>query len=104
MRIRYIGAIVTMVVAASTPAAGQAMADVDPRWNAWLGCWQLLEERVREEWDPEPATREFVPAKGAVICVTPTDRPNAVRLTTRVESQSTLEDTIVADGTKHPLR
>jgi hypothetical protein len=36
--------------------------------------------------------------------VTPADRPDAVRLTTTVESQATLEDTIVADGARHPLR
>jgi uncharacterized membrane protein YgcG len=104
MRIRFIGATLTVMVAASTPAAAQTSGDVDPRWNAWLGCWQLVEERVREEWEPEPAPREFVATKGAVVCVTPADQPNAIRLTTRVESQSTLEDTIVADGTRHPLR
>jgi hypothetical protein len=63
----------------------------------------LLEERVREEWEPEASTRELVPAKGAVVCVTPAGSPDAVRFTTRVESQSALEETIRADGSPHPL-
>lgn len=104
MRIRYIGAVLTLAVVAGARVPAQTTRDPDPRWNAWLGCWQLVEERVRAEWDPEPSEPEFVPAKGAVVCVTPADQPNAVRLTTRVESQSTLEDTIVADGASYPLR
>jgi uncharacterized membrane protein YgcG len=104
MRIRNIGAALTFVVAGSAGLAAQTAADPDPRWNAWLGCWHLVEERVRAEWDPEPAAPEFVPAKGAVVCVSPAEQPNAVRLTTRVESQSTLADTIAADGTSQPVR
>jgi hypothetical protein len=104
MRILYIAAALTLAFGATTHIAAQTATDTDPRWNAWLGCWQLVEERVRDEWETEAASREFVPAKGAVVCVTAADQPNAVRLTTRVESQSTLEDTIVADGTPRPLR
>ena len=104
MRIRYIGAVLTLAITAGARVTAQGAAEPDTRWNAWLGCWQLVEERVREEWDPEPAAPEFVPAKGATVCVAPAEQPNAVHLTTRVESQSTLEDTIVADGASHPVR
>src|SRR5688500_8702412 len=105
MRIRNIAAVLTtLIVASATSAAAQSPTSTDARWGAWLGCWQLVEERAREEWEPEPSTREFVAARGAAVCVTPGDQPNAVRLTTRVESQSTLEDSIVADGAQHPLR
>jgi uncharacterized membrane protein YgcG len=104
MRFLHIGAAVTLAFSTAAPTAAQTVTDTDSRWDAWLGCWQLVEERVREEWDPEDSGRELVPAKGAVVCVTAADAPNAVRLTTRVESQSSLEDTIVADGTPRPLR
>jgi uncharacterized membrane protein YgcG len=104
MHMRYIGAALTSVVLACAQVAAQTVTDTDPRWNAWLGCWQLVEERVRQDWEPEPAAPEFVATKGAVVCVTPAEQPNAVRLTTRVESQSTLEDTIVADAASHPVR
>jgi uncharacterized membrane protein YgcG len=108
---RYVGVSFVLMLATATSAPAQsgtgarksAPAMGDP-WSAWLGCWQLVEERVREEWEPAAGTREFLPAKGAIVCVTPADQPNAVRLTTRVESQSTLEDTIVADGAPHSLR
>jgi hypothetical protein len=108
---RYLGVALMLILVtaprlAAQPEAGRlepALA-TDARWDAWLGCWQLVEERVREEWEPNAATREFVPAKGAAVCVTPAAQPDAVRLTTRVESQSTLEDIIVADGARHPLR
>lgn len=104
MHTRSIGAALLLVVATAARLAAQSVTITDQRWDAWLGCWQLVEERLREQWEPESSTREFVPAKGAEVCVTPADQPNAVRLTTRVESQSTLEDTIVADGAEHPLR
>ena len=104
MRMRDIGAVLTLLLTTATSAPAQSDTATDPRWGAWLGCWQLVEERAREEWEPEPPTREFVAARGAAVCVTPGDQPNAVRLTTRVESQSMLVDTIVADGAQHSLR
>ena len=104
MGIRYSGAVLALIVATAPRVPAQTTADPDPRWNAWLGCWQLVEERVRDEWDAEPAEPELVPARGAVVCVTPGEQSNAVRLTTRVESQSTLADTIVADGASRPVR
>jgi hypothetical protein len=103
MRTQYIIQLAALLLVAGSNAWAQSR-EIDPRWTAWLGCWQLVEERVREEWEPESATREFVPAKGAAVCVTPADRPNAVRLTTTVDGQASLDDTIVADGAQHPLR
>ena len=104
MRTRYISVVITSILGAATSVPAQTAVPTDPRWGAWLGCWQLVEERAREEWDPGSSEREFVAAKGAAVCVTPGDEPAEVRLTTRVEAQSTLEDTIVADGVPRRVR
>ena len=104
MRDRHIVIALALLVATVASGRAQPAATAQSRWSAWLGCWQLLEERVREDADTESAAPQLVLAQGAVVCVSPADRPDAVRLTTTVESQSTLEETITADGQQHPLQ
>ena len=72
--------IAMLVVAAATSAGAQ---NVDPRWSPFVGCWDVGDG-------------------GARICVTPA-APGAVTLSTRVDGQSVLEQTIVADGAPHAL-
>ena len=95
-----------LAFAAGALQAGQAAdaqaARVDDRWQAWLGCWQLLEETVRDADDPYAAP-EFTPVAGAAVCVTPGARPEMVTLSTEVDAQALLTDTIVADGAQHPV-
>ncbi|MGH9346934.1 MAG: hypothetical protein ACRD26_06660 [Vicinamibacterales bacterium] len=101
MRISFGCAIAALWLAGGiAPAWAQqpsAVRSVDPRWTAWLGCWQQLEESVRDE-GVEPGRRDNVPIKGVVVCVTPADILAAVTLSTIVEKQAALRETIVADG------
>ena len=91
--------VASMAGSAATLTAASA-ADPDPRWTAWLGCWQLLEERGG---DADLITGDLIAASGAVVCVTPERDTTGVRLTTTIENQSALEETLVADGTRRPL-
>ncbi len=104
MRNQHMIIAVALLLGIVTRAPAQPASPVESRWPAWLGCWQLVEERVREEWETDSPQQRLVPAPGAAVCVSPTNQPDAVRLTTTIASQSTLEDTIVADGRQHPLR
>ena len=90
-----------LLLAMATPARAQ---ETDPRWAPWLGCWQLLNERVR---DGNPGGANAVAAAGEralgvtsdiSVCVVPTPRPDAVTLTTRAANEPVLEQTLVADG------
>lgn len=60
-------ALAALALAAGVSRAGKAAdqqaARVDDRWQARLGCWQLLEEAVHDADDPYAAP-EFV-ADGA---------------------------------------
>jgi hypothetical protein len=82
----------------------------DARWQPWVGCWQLRDERVRDDGmfarDPvasatSPARRERS-ASDTRVCVTPAG--GGVSLSTLVDNQKVLEDTIVADGASYPMR
>ena len=64
--------------------AGAASAQTaDARWAPFIGCWELTDG-------------------GSSTCVAPAPS-GAVTLSTRVEGQQVLEQTIVADGATHPL-
>jgi hypothetical protein len=95
------GAVLALLLSSAIGASAQ---QTDPRWTAWLGCWQLIEEQMRDASDDPSVPREFTAAPGGIVCVTPAAEPNGVTLTTSVESQSTLEETIVADATRRSLR
>jgi len=81
-------------------ASAQTPQRTDSRWVPWLGCWQLLDESLRDRAGGRvtPAT-----ATGVSVCVSPADEPAAVRLKTTVDKQPALEQTIVADGADHPV-
>jgi hypothetical protein len=91
-----------LLLVAAAPAAAQ---EVDARWTPWLGCWQMLNERVREgnpagaEAVAEAAERRLGTAGDVTVCVAPTSRPAAVALTTRAGGEPVLEQTLAADGT-----
>lgn len=77
----------------------------DPKWNAWLGCWELVIENARDaSARPSPARRTLPQSSGASrpqICVEPSG--NGVTMTTRVANRDAIEQTIVADGADHPI-
>ena len=86
-----------LFVLAMIPAQAQ---QVDSRWAPWLGCWQLIDESIRQA-GPAPADRAR--PEETRVCVVPVDRAAGVTLSTRIDGQSVLEQTIVADGAQHPI-
>ena len=105
MRTTHHFATLMLLMAASSPAAAQQSGSGSPdtRWTAWLGCWQQLEETTREENLVEPGTDNAVPTRGVVVCVTPASNPAGVTLSTIVEKQFALEETVVADGASRAI-
>jgi uncharacterized membrane protein YgcG len=91
--------LVAAPVAAQTPAASGA----DPRWQPWLGCWELVTETARAGVDPAAPMRRQPALPGTRVCVAPADTPMGVVLTTWISDQHVLDDTIVADGTSRPF-
>jgi uncharacterized membrane protein YgcG len=106
----HITAFVVIALTAGLPAAASAQGPADdPRWAPWLGCWEMVRENVREgaaalpdgqppaELPPplvvRPAPRVCVMGKGL----------NAVTLTTTLDGQAPLVQTLVADGSEQPL-
>src|SRR5262245_46675134 len=90
------------------PLAANAQT-VDARWTPWLGCWKLQDESVRQ---PLPfaaaalgaaSARVGRDADGVRVCVAPTSDATGVTLTTTVDQQPALEQTIVADAMSHPV-
>jgi hypothetical protein len=98
--------IAVLLAASAMPASAQ---QPDTRWSHWVGCWQMLDERLR---DSNPTDAEAVEAAGVrtpratrdiVVCVAPAQQSGAVTLITRAAGQPVLEQTIVADGAAHPI-
>jgi hypothetical protein len=99
-------ALALLLVAVALPARAQ---QADPRWSPWLGCWQMLDERVRDG-NPSGAdavaaarTRAFASTTDVSVCVTPGSQPNAVTLSTRASGEPAFEQTIAADAVAHPI-
>jgi len=98
-----------MLVLVSTvllfPALGHAQQPADPKWSAWLGCWELVQESAQDglaRSNPSRRTLSQTPASSRPqVCVEPSG--NGVTLTTRVADQSALQQTIVADATERPI-
>ncbi|MSO83128.1 MAG: hypothetical protein EXQ53_07510, partial [Acidobacteria bacterium] len=86
-----------LFVLAAIPAQAQQL---DSRWAPWLGCWQLVDESVREA-GPAAATRAR--PDDTRVCVVAAVKAAGVTLSTRVDDQTVLEQTVVADGAQHAL-
>ncbi len=97
---------------AQTGAPGAA---TDTRWEPWIGCWQLQDERVRNDgmWrqgtdiTADEVAAALAPARmqrsdaNTRVCVAPAAQ--GVTITTLIGTQRVLEDTIVADAASHPM-
>ena len=87
------------------PAVSSAQQSVDPKWDAWLGCWELVVENARDgAARPNPSRRSLPGTRDTErpqICVEPSG--SGVTLTTRVANQSAIQQTIVADCVDHPF-
>lgn len=77
----------------------------EPKWNAWLGCWELVIENARDgSIRPSPSRRPLQPSTGSTrpqICVNASG--NGVTLTTQVGTQTPIQQTLIADGADHPI-
>jgi hypothetical protein len=88
------------ILATAPPARAQASAPAAAGWPAWLGCWDLVRENVREgAATAAPAPRS---ASQPRVCVAAAGA-HAVTLTTSVQGQPALEQTVVADGVDHAM-
>ncbi|HLG58864.1 MAG TPA: hypothetical protein VI485_26195 [Vicinamibacterales bacterium] len=88
-------------------APAHAQSAQDPRWNRWLGCWELVLESSREgPPTPTGAAREprLQPRDAARprVCVQSTPDGGATFSTT-VGTQTPIVQTVVADGTDRPI-
>ena len=99
-------ALALLLVGVALPAHAQ---QADPRWAPWLGCWQMLDERVRDGntsvADTVAAARErrLGATTDVTVCVTPGAQPNTVTLSTRASGEPAFEQTIAADAATHPI-
>lgn len=77
----------------------------DPKWNAWLGCWELVIENARDgSIRPSPSRRTLPQSPGSTrpqICIEPSG--SGVTLTTHVGNQAAIQQTLIADGADHPI-
>jgi hypothetical protein len=84
------------------------VAPTDPRWQQWLGCWELFLEVLDPMETPEraePAVAEPMPIASAAprVCVRPDGVTSGVRMSTEVEGRPVIEERLVADGTEHEV-
>jgi hypothetical protein len=107
--IRHLVIGLGFAVIASSPAVAQTLTtpSSSARWTPWLGCWQIAEESVEDsarllaELATTPSTRGGT-ARGARVCLTPS-ADGGVTITTRVNDQPVLTETLVADGSQRPI-
>lgn len=92
-------------VALAIPASAQT---ADPRWEPFLGCWELTVDNVRADavaGDPasiRPLASRTRTAAGPRVCVTRTADGGA-RFETTMRGQAAVDHTLVADGTERPF-
>lgn len=89
MRASLIGALVLLV-----SSAASAQTQPDSRWTPWLGCWQLIMEAGA---GGNTAAVDELPR----VCVTPAQ--GGAMFTTTVSGRSSVQQTLVADGTNRPV-
>jgi hypothetical protein len=92
--------LASTAIFAAAPARAQAPA-TGTGWSSWIGCWELVRENVREgaaAASPAPAAA----GGGPRVCVAAAGE-DAVTLTTTIQGQPALEQTLVADGADHSI-
>jgi hypothetical protein len=76
---------------AAAPAAAAPLQD-ESAWAPFAGCWQLVEERSRND---QVTTR---------TCITAGSDAGTAVITTELSDQTTTERTLRVDGVEHPLQ
>ena len=88
---------IALVLLAAAPARAQDTTLGDARWAPWLGCWHLLQD------DRGSLAAAATTPDDVVVCVLPASGNRGVSMTTYVGGQSVLQQTVVADGARHPV-
>ena len=88
---------IALVLLAAAPARAQDTTLGDARWVPWLGCWHPIQDD-RGSLAAAAATPDDV-----VVCVLPASGNRGVSMTTYGGGQSVLQQTVVADGARHPV-
>jgi hypothetical protein len=74
----------------------------DPKWNAWLGCWELVLENARDGASrPSPSRRPLQGPTRPQVCIEASG--NGVTFTTTVGTQTPIQQTLIADGAEHAI-
>lgn len=95
------------VMATAGTAAAQTNTPSPDRWAPWMGCWQIAEESVQDtaalldEMAGTSSARAST-TPNAMVCVAPSADGGAT-MTTIVNNQPVLVETVVADGARRPL-
>lgn len=100
-----VGLVLAMTaMATAQPAPTAAASD---RWTPWMGCWQIADESIQDTAAmlSELAGTSRAAARttpNALVCVTPAADGGAT-MTTFVNDNPVLVETVVADGARRPL-
>lgn len=96
-----------MMSSATFIVALLSVAGADSRWSPFLGCWSLIEDEVRQTLLGDPGEEPAEPAEPAeddepgLVCLAP--EGDGVRLQTFSGDEAFLEESLVADGQRHPI-
>ena len=88
---------IALVLLAAAAARAQDTTLGDARWAPWLGCWHLVQD------DRGSIAAAVATPDDVVVCVLPASGNRGVSMTTYVGGQSVLQQTVVADGARHPV-
>jgi hypothetical protein len=90
---------------AAPVVAGAQTPQVDPRWAPYLGCWQLRMENTTDGIvDLIAAAARRAPENqrtdDVMICITPSDQPQAIAQQTVLNGETVLDEIVSTDGTE----
>ena len=89
---------IVLALLVSVPASAQDAPLGDARWAPWLGCWRLIQD------NPGALAAGTTHSEDVLVCVRPAAASRGVDMTTYVGGQSVVQQTMLADGTSHPVR
>ena len=93
LAVGMIALLATAPVAEALPSGPQSARG--DGWLPWLGCWELLNDRVGDVEEPIEGDR--------MVCLQRTEVGAGAKLTSFVDGEAVLEQTIITDGREHPV-
>jgi len=95
--------VVVAALAAVPLVAGAQTSPVDSRWAPYVGCWQLRMENTNDGIaDLVAAAMRQAPANqkagDVMVCIAPSDQPQAVTQQTVLDGASVLDEIVSTDG------